>query len=286
MTNPISGRGRGRRAHEFILRRLGSEGIAAIACVTGGPGQGAAFLRSLAQPIDGVFGLGGDGTVHELVGVLAGTAVPLAIVPLGTGNVLAKEHGIPRNPAGAVSSLLGGGVRQVDLGRANGQLFHAMVTAGIDAAVVHRLERRRTGPMPMTAYVPAAVRTVFSMRPVRMTVEVDGERLGEPASYVAVANTRAYGGPITVAADARSDDGLLDVVALPFRCHRRLALFFVRALNGGVSRSAFAVCRRGRHVSVAAEEPVPVQCDGEAMGFTPLQVEIVPGAVALVVPCR
>nr|WSW71260.1 diacylglycerol kinase family protein [Streptomyces sp. NBC_00995] len=178
-----------------------------------GGGQAAAAISAGASL---VVVCGGDGTVRAAADSLAGTGVPLAVVPCGTGNLLARNLGLPLRPADALAAALSGGVRRIDLGRIEGDglpatRFTAMAGAGLDAAMLENTGDRAKAAWGWPAYVVAGV---SSLRAPRMSVSIrldSGPVLHRTARMVLLANIgRVQGGAALVPA-AEPDDGLLDL---------------------------------------------------------------------------
>jgi YegS/Rv2252/BmrU family lipid kinase len=282
VVNPISGRGRGLAAAEELARGLVRRGCAAEILRTGGRGDAPRLLRA-AGPADLVVAVGGDGTLSEVFQGLADPRTPVGLLPCGTGNVLARELGLPRRVPGALEVLLAGRRQEIDVARAGERLAHLVVGVGFDALVIAELEARRKGPITQGVYLGAVVRALRRYRPVPLTVRVDGELLEGTAGAVWVANAGRYAGLLSLAPEARIDDGWLEVYLFPtgrvVELYSSFARGLVSHLPGGKVRM-----RRARRVRVASAEPVPYQVDGDLAGTTPLEIELLPGRFTLLVP--
>jgi YegS/Rv2252/BmrU family lipid kinase len=283
VANPISGRGQGTRAAEELAAGLRRWGTPTDVFFTGARGDAFTHLRTLAEPVDLVVAVGGDGTVREVLDGLVDPATPVGVLPLGTANVLATELGLPRDVHHALEILERARPRPVDVATVNGRLSLLMTGVGIDALAVREVERRRHGPITKLTYVGAVLRALRGYRAPRLTVSLDDE--GEPhrAGFVIVANTVNYGGTIRLASDARMDDGLLEVYLFPTGRVLQLAAAFVRGLLGHLPGGAVQV-RRARSVRISSEEPVPYQVDGDLGGETPVEIDVAPNRYHLVAP--
>ncbi|MFD6415918.1 diacylglycerol kinase family protein [Streptomyces sp. NPDC060194] len=179
---------------------------------TGG-GQASAAARAGATL---VVVCGGDGTVRAVADALAGTGVPLAVVPCGTGNLLARNLGLPLTPAKALRAALDGAPRPLDLGWVEGEHlpgthFTAMAGAGLDAAMLDRTDDRAKSALGWPAYVLAGLRELRSPS-MRVTIRLDdAPALRRTARMVLVANIGTVQGGMSVVPAAAPDDGLLDV---------------------------------------------------------------------------
>ncbi|MDX2561366.1 diacylglycerol kinase family protein [Streptomyces sp. TX20-6-3] len=178
---------------------------------------GAAPGRAAPVPVDLVVACGGDGTVRACADVVAGTGIALAVVPCGTGNLLARNLGLPLDPATALEEALGGDSFGIDVGRVRGDRlrptrFTVMAGAGFDAAMVRDASPRLKARLGWAAYLLAAVRHVRDPR-TRVSVRVDGgRRRRHRARMVVVGNVGTLQGGVELLPEARPDSGRLDVV--------------------------------------------------------------------------
>ncbi|MFJ2933162.1 diacylglycerol kinase family protein [Streptomyces sp. NPDC087219] len=168
-------------------------------------------------PVDLVVACGGDGTVRACADVVAGTGIALAVVPCGTGNLLARNLGLPLDPATALEEALGGDCFGIDVGRVWGDRlrptrFTVMAGAGFDAAMVRDASPRLKARLGWAAYLLAAVRHVRDPR-TRVSVRVDGgRRRRHRARMVVVGNVGTLQGGVELLPGARPDSGRLEVV--------------------------------------------------------------------------
>src|SRR5207248_5296899 len=140
------------------------------------------------------------GTVNEVGRVLAGTSIPLGIVPAGSGNGFAAELGLPRQPAGAIDVAINGRDRRVDAGEMDGRLFFNIAGIGFDAVVAEQFNLQGTlGNRGMGPYVRIGVLEIFRYRAATYRVTLDREEIVSHALVIAFANGREYGNRIRVA---------------------------------------------------------------------------------------
>jgi len=281
--NPISGRGKVARHLDAVAEWVRGLGLNVRVLRTGGPGDAREAAREFSGHIILVFG--GDGTFNEVLNGADLDACVLGIIPAGTGNVLAKELGVPRHAPSAVRALGEGETRAFDLAVCNGRRFISVVGAGIDAHVVNLVHEARAGRLTHLHYLPPLLQ--LALRPVHwgVRVEVDGACLCEDADLVCVGNTHSYGGPIEMTPMAVPTDGLLDVVA----CRIRGMGDMIGPALGAILRSLHGLpsARYGRGRKVRLERgarEVPWQVDGDAGGWLPAQISCVPARVRIIVP--
>lgn len=277
-------------AYELAVDTMRKAGvpISAVHPVLSGADLAATLDRVLADGHDLVVVGGGDGTVSYAAGRVAGTNVALGVLPLGTANDFARTLEIPNNLAEACATIADGKVVDIDLGRANGQPFLNVASAGLSVSVTEALSprlKRYIGPL---AYSIATILAYTRHKPFRARLEFpDGDR--EPLELedllqVAVGNGRHYGGGNTVSPTAGIDDHILDIYAIvagPLREHVSIA----RLLKDGSFIKHDRVHHlTSRSVRVVTEPPMPVNLDGEIATTTPADFTIQRNAVHVVVP--
>ncbi|MFG2576936.1 diacylglycerol kinase family protein [Streptomyces sp. NPDC048481] len=207
-----------REALREVLERHGHRAPEFIETTAEDPGTGqtAAAVRDGARL---VVVCGGDGTLRAAADALAGSDVPLALVPCGTGNLLARNLGLPLSPTAALDAALRGAPRRIDLGRISGDglaatHFAAMSGAGLDAAIMERTDDRAKSVLGWPAYVLAGVGALRTPR-MRLTVRLDdAPALHRTARMVLIGNVGTVQGGTTLLPAARPDDGLLDLLIL------------------------------------------------------------------------
>ncbi len=201
-----------------VLEDHGRPGADFVPTTADDPGEGQT-ARAVRDGASLVVVCGGDGTIRAAADALAGTGVPLAVVPCGTGNLLARNLGLPVKPADALAGALGGTPHRIDLGRVEGDgmeaaHFTVMSGAGLDAAMLESTSDRAKAVLGWPAYVMAGLRELRAPR-MRLTVGIDGARpLRRTARMVLVANTGKVQGGAALVPAARPDDGLLDLMIL------------------------------------------------------------------------
>ena len=298
--NPVAGRQR-RQRFQAALDLLERDGDELSLRTTEAPGDATRLAREIEPgEADLVVAAGGDGTINEVVNGLVAegrpASLPLAIVPLGTSNVLAVEIGLGTSPAAAARTIREGVVRRISLGRItgagipDGRSFILMAGAGVDARAVADVNPSLKRHFAQGAYVWAGLRAVLRSRDLRYRVEVDGA--AHEAASVIVAKASRYGGPFIVAREARLDDPRFQVCLFE-RAGFWAAGFYGLALALGRLEAAPGFTSvPGRKVRITAPASQsgdssmaePVQCDGDDMARLPVAIEVVPDALSLVVP--
>lgn len=229
------------------------------------PGSGQAAEAADAG-VDLVMAAGGDGTVTACAAGLAGLPVPLAILPAGTGNLLAVNLGVPLDLAQAIEVALTGVDRKIDLGVANGRPFVAMAGLGVDAKMLRSTTEAAKKRFGYAAYVVAALRHVADP-PLRITVRTDAGRAKKySATGIIVGNVGWLHGGIRLMPDAQPDDGLLDVAVLTSAGVVSSIMLGLRIL---LRREGAQVVRASfRSLRIRVDREHLWQLDGEVVGTT------------------
>jgi YegS/Rv2252/BmrU family lipid kinase len=292
--NPIAGRGQGQRIAKRLAAHLSREGFdVRVSLKRPDLLDRDEIIRPDARA---AIAIGGDGTLRAVADRLARECLgsgcpipPLLIVPLGTANLMGQHLGIRWDKAGLEADVArvirAGKVVELDAARANGTLFLLMAGVGFDAHVVHELARVRTGPIGMASYLLPAALAMKAYGYPPLTVWVDDRKVfSHTPGFAMIGNIAEYGTGFPILPHARSDDGVLDVCAMPCRSPVDLAQLFLKAAAGEHLTEEGVVYVKGKHVRVESTERVPVQLDGDAGGHTPLTVDLLPARLPFIVP--
>jgi len=231
-----------------------------------------------------VFAVGGDGTVRACAQALAGTVVPLAIVPRGTANLAARALGIPSRLDAALASGFGGHERRIDLAVAGWVTFVAMAGLGIDATVVGAtpaLLKTRAGWL---SYATVGTRYLRGCH-AAFRISLDGAPLATSARSVVVGNAGLLPGGFTLLPDARLDDGQLDVCVLAPSSLPDWGVVARRVLTASRRDDRRLARYRARRVEIHADRDLPRQIDGEVIApGRELTVTVLPRSLLVRVP--
>lgn len=271
--NPNAGRGRSPLLAADVSRALERCGMTSRRLTIG---------QYLSAPIDPsprcVCTLGGDGTVRAIVEALAlqhaDRSPPIAVVALGTANLIARHLNLPWNADGGfdrlVDAITAGQTRAMDIPTANGSPFLLMCSCGFDAQVVHELAAHRSGPISKFTYIPALARSWLGFHGNVIEVHADGKLIfGPEPAMVVVANAPEYGTGFTLNPNATSNDGVLDLTIFSMQERIHLISTAWAAVTGTVGKAA-ALMTTARSVKLLGDSPV--QIDGEAFGRTPIDI--------------
>lgn len=286
--NPAAGAGR--RTPDDLAARCAEAGLAAAVRVTHSPGDVAQVVRdALAAGATCVAVYGGDGTVAAVAHGLAGTPVPLAILPGGTANILAVNLGIPRRLDEALLLITAPerSIRALDIGYVGDHPFLVRASAGFEAAAIVQSRqglKRTLGPL---GYAVGGLRALHPRLRTRYRLALDGESVAVTALNLFVANAPGLCRlGLVLARDVRPDDGLLDVIAVDITPGSRagLAASALRLDTLSESLRRWQARWQAREVRIESDDPQHVHADGEIAGQTPVTVRIATGAVRVIVP--
>lgn len=239
---------------------------------------------AVASGAEVVFVCGGDGTVMSAVSALVGTEVAMAVLPAGTGNLLAANLGLSTDLAAGLAVALAGGVRRLDVGTVGGRHFAVMAGMGFDAHMLDATSAAAKAQIGWAAYLLGAMRHLGD-RPMRVTVRIDGAApMRWRARSVLIANVGRLQGGVRLFGAAEPDDGVLDVAILaPDTLRNRVALGW--ALLRRRERVPTMEVFRGVHIDVISDRAQPRHLDGDlAEAGDRLTVEVIPRAFWLCVP--
>ncbi|AWJ85384.1 lipid kinase [Azospirillum sp. TSH58] len=285
--NPVAGARRARRLGAALAVLEQRHGAVVTLQATGGRGDAEAMARAVAPgAFDAVVAAGGDGTINEVVNGLGArggdSAIPLGIVPLGTGNVLAHELGLPLDAEGAARVLAEGRTLPVHLGVANGRAFAMMAGAGLDARVVEGVDTRLKRLIGKGAYAVETLARIAAGGGGPYRLAVDGGEPVEVASVI-VARGHFYGGRFVCAPDARLTDPRLHVCLFP-RMGRGNALRYLWGVAAGrLPRFPDYRILPARRVVIEGPAGEPVQGDGDVIARLPVEIALAPWILPVLV---
>jgi YegS/Rv2252/BmrU family lipid kinase len=273
------------RAVIAALRDAAPDGVEIDVRITTRAGEARELAASHAEGARLIVAVGGDGTVAEVASAVVHKEIPLAILPGGSTNIIARELRIPTRVADGAALIFGPHrVRRIDAGWSERRIFLHMAGAGFDSRLFARSNsawKRRVGWL---AYLPAAVRALLD-RPSTMRITVDGTEHLAKSPLVLVANGKSIVHPaMKLARGISKADGLLDVFIVTANGPVQLAKVLVQAATRRLDRSPYVDRLRGVEIALDAEPHLPVQFDGDVDGETPVALRVLPGAIRVIVP--
>lgn len=256
--------------------------------------DGPAQMRALAEMaaskgVSRLIAAGGDGTVHGALNGIAGRLdrVELAILPVGTGNDLARAVHVPLDDMDAALTLaLHGPARRVDVvrlrGRAESRLFVNMCYGGFGGCVAKELDPEAKARWGLAAYWLTLAKRLLYLPEHRVRIRADGHAFSSTLHGLLIANSRYLGGGVPAAPHARLDDGRFDVALVPARSVWDALAASIALLAGSLDSSTHVMTFQARSLSVQSEPEMEFTADGEAAPAGPLDFQVLPGALRLV----
>lgn len=290
LTNPAAGIGHAEPAAHRATARLRALGVQVDPHAGRSPEDAVRLAReAVADGVDAVAVVGGDGMINLALQALAGTPVPLGVIPAGTGNDHAREYGLPLGaPEAAADVIAAGRTRGVDLGRITGpdgavRWYGSVLATGFDSLVSDRANRLRW-PRGRMRYNLAIAAEFANLRPLPFRITLaDGTVLERDLTLAAVGNTRSYGGGMLMCPAALPDDGLLDVTLVDAMPRLRIARFFPTLFKG--THITHPEVTTLRTESLRIESPgITAYADGEFIASLPVDVAVVRDSLRVLVP--
>jgi diacylglycerol kinase (ATP) len=293
IVNPAAGGGRARRVEPRIAAYL-SASRANIQFVHSQSSEDirSKAARAAAEGCRYVVALGGDGAFHHVVEGVRGTDAIAGFFPAGNGNDIAGPLGIPADAMRSAEAFLHSKPRLVDLVRVSfrdGRTAHFIGAGGmgLDAEAAHLANTRFRKWPGVTRYLAGALWSFSHEQPIDLHATLDGEHWSGRALFAAIANGTSYGAGVVIAPDAKMDDGWLDAVLVGELGWLRLLRAIPIALTSGNLQRFKEVHRfRCRRAVLETDRPVKVHGDGELLGESPAEFEILPGAIRVMAPSR
>ena len=290
ISNPKTGRYGARRPPEFgrICDYLRAHDVAVEQVSTKGPGEATEIAaRAVAGGFNEVIVSGGDGTINEVLQGMIGSKARLAILPRGTGNVLARELKLPLSAKGAVEVIARGRTRKLHLGcaieEATGakRYFFLMAGIGLDAEVVKRVHPGLKKRIGKAAFWYSGLGHLADWEPVPFEIKVDGET--HSATFASIGKSSRYGGDLFVTPRARIDRPEFEICLVDSRSRLHYLRLLSQAMRGGI-RAGKRGSRFFRATRAQAFGNTAVQVDGELIGKLPMTFEIAPQSIEVIVP--
>ncbi len=283
LINPASGRGRALESVRDIRRLARTAGVP-VAFTRDSADVARRSATAIRRGVDRVIVAGGDGTAHHAIRALHGTDCVLGIIPVGSGNDLARALGLPREVSRAFDVALHGSPRRIDLGVVNGIPFAGAASVGIDGEANRYANTAAPWLRGTLLYAYAGIRTFAAFEPFGVIMTASSANFSGSVMLAVVSNSGRYGGGMRVAPSAVMDDGRLDVVV-------------IQAVPRRVLFARFLMFTRGRHMShpkvrafttqgtlISTDRRLAVYCDGEAVMFageTPIRIEVAPSSLSV-----
>ena len=292
LTNPASGHRNAPHAAEKAVERLQQRGLDVVAIVGSDAEHARRLLHAAVEKgTDALVVAGGDGVISDALQALAGTDIPLGIIPAGTGNDHAREFGLStKDPVAAADVVADGWTETVDLGRIRDRKgaikwFGTVAAAGFDSLVTDRANRMRW-PRGRMRYNLAMLAELSQLRLLPFRLLLDGrDEIVTDLTLAAFGNTRSYGGGMLICPNADPADGQLDITMVSSASRTRLIRLFPTVYKG--SHIGLDEVTTARATSVDVDSPgINAYADGDYACALPAEISAVPGALRILRPNR
>ena len=270
------------RISDLIRKREGTVDIA----YSYKPGYGKKLAAiSTVEGYDAIYVAGGDGTVNDVASGIAGSDIPLGIIPLGTGNGLARGLKIPLEEDRFIDVLMNNHIIDIDAGKIGPSMFFATAGIGFDSKIAHDFNKSFKSGRSVPGYVYLGVKHYFLGGPEKLTLVIDGREITRKLFALTIANTSQYGGGAVIAPQASPTSGKLIAILIP-KLNMFKALFAARKLfNGTADRVKGLQFIEFSTMKIIREKPGLYHVDGETYeGTARMNVSVLPGALKVIVP--
>ena len=286
ISNPVAKKTSERRIEE-ASHFLRSKGYGVKIVSTKHKGDAENLAREAIKDLPSlIIAAGGDGTFNEVINGIAGSKIPMAILPSGTTNVLAKELGIPENVKSALEIAVGRTPKTISLGKITithhsslvTRYFILMAGVGFDGEAVFGINETIKKISGKGAYIYSGIKTLFRFNPDELILNIDGKTFS--GYSVIIGNASKYGGHFKVAPDARLTDPVLYTCLFKRKNPLNIVRYVFGVLTGSHLRFKDVECLKAKSIEITGN--AHIQIDGDYFGMTPATVEIIPDMARLV----
>lgn len=260
--NKYAGHGKGEKVVEKVIPYLNKMGCRVEYVFTQKPGHAAELAsKASVENFDLIVAVGGDGTVNEVAQGLIGTAIPMGIIPMGSGNGLARELGISMNMRKGVRVLIEGLTRHIDVCRINNQHFLCTSGIGFDAQIADKMSKASS--RGFLRYIQLVIKESLSFKPLKVRLIIDGKRLEQSVFLITFANASQFGNNAFIAPAASMTDGLIDVVVVRSFNKLWLPVFGIGLFTKIIPKLPFVDCYKAKQIDLELAETSICHFDGE-----------------------
>jgi diacylglycerol kinase (ATP) len=233
---------------------------------------------------DLIVSAGGDGSHHYVINGLFKSEIPLGLLPMGTGNDLAKGLGMPMDVSAAATALLNGPVRDIDLAQVGTAVYACIAGVGFDSTVTRYANEHARWLSGSLAYTWSLLCCMSEYRPQQLEIIADGESFAREVLFAVVGNNSSYGGGIRLAPRAKLNDGLLDICIVPYLGRLELLRWVPRAYRGEHLNHPRIKYVQARKITLSATSRMELFGDGEFLQELPATIEVLPRALRVIAP--
>ncbi|MCE5248847.1 YegS/Rv2252/BmrU family lipid kinase [bacterium] len=287
IANPIIGINKEKREILNVLSsRISRNGGNVDITYTMKPGLGKVYSsRAALEGYDAVYAAGGDGTINDVASGLVKRPTPLGIIPLGTGNGLARSLGIPLQTDRLIEMLLAHKTTLIDVGKISSRFFVATAGIGYDAMIAHDFNKQHTPFRHLYKYFWVGIKNYFVQPSEKLVLFVDGTEMHRKVFALTIANVSQYGGGAVIAPQAGPQSGSLIAVLVPKLNMFKAIPAVLKLFTGSVNTLKDIEFLEFKNLKIKRAKPGFFHVDGEVFeGSATLNVTVIPGALKVIVP--
>ena len=276
IVNPIAGNGSTLRALPSIEEYCRQSNIEYSILKTEYKGHATQLANEAAASLnfDGIVAVGGDGTVMEVANGLAGSPIPLGILPLGTGNDMAKALSIPIDLNKALSIIINGRTKSIDTVSYGSKHFFNVASVGYDAEIVRDIIKMKRWVSGKAAFYISALLKIFTYKDKYVYLEIDGNKYETYILLLAIANGTHYGGGMCVNPNGSINDGYIDIILVKPVPRYQFLYLFPKFIKGQHLDLPYVTTFRCKSIGISSNDNLPVNGDGDIITTTPVQFSI------------
>ncbi|MFZ9943601.1 MAG: diacylglycerol/lipid kinase family protein [Bacteroidia bacterium] len=282
--NPNSGSGKGLTVGKKLSKELEGTGIQYTLNHTEGKGHATTLTKSLLETgVDLVVACGGDGTVNETANALTGTNIPMAILPIGSGNGLARHYGIKYDLKQLSSVIHSNKIIRHDAVSINGLIGFNVSGIGFDAHVAFLFGK--DGKRGFNSYLKLIVKEFYNYQPFETEITYGNTKVALNAMMIPIAVASQFGNSAFIAPLADTMDGMTDITVVRKMHPFQVLPFAIRVFTKAIGGSGYAKCLREKTFEIRCKQPQPLHVDGEPSGYHDhFKIETMPAAISLAIP--
>lgn len=285
--NPAAGRGRTARVWESLKSNPNSIDSKGDPFFTTGPGEAEKLARNLPEKgYKRLLVFGGDGTVSEVLNGMELGSVQLGIIPTGTGNDFCRMLGISKEPKEAIEQLLNGKTKIIDIGKVNGRRFLNTIGVGFDAEVARTTNEEYQNLSGTLAYLAALIKVLREYKNEEMLIETETTTIKGKMLLAAIGNGSYIGGGMKIIPQAKIDDAIFHLCLIGDVSKPDVLKNVSKIFSGNHLSHPKVSSFTAQKIRITTGHPLTVQADGEIIGKTPIEVEIISKALEVLVPAN
>ena len=221
------------------------------------------IVKEIAEEFDAVIAVGGDGTINEVAKSLSEKDIPLGIIPMGSGNGLARYLGIPLKPKKAMEAIQNSSVKEIDTATLNGHFFVSIAGLGFDSLIAAEFEK--INGRGFVNYAKLSSKEYFSFKEEKYQLIIDGKKIERQAALVTFANSNQFGMNTIISPHADISDGFLDVCILKKPKLLQMPLLMQQIYTGKADKSSLLEIIKAKHIIIEPNENGYANVDGESI---------------------